>query len=259
MKDPWHDGPVIVTGGTGLVGLAITRAFLEAGASVAIIGSNPERTAAAERSLQGYGTLHASSVDLGNSAALAGCFDAIQAALGSVAVLVNGAGVTKTQALGTLSADAFDTMMGVNVRAAFLMSQRACAQMRAAGIRGRIVNITSGNYRYVRPGSALYSASKAALESLTRSFALEYGAAGITVNAVAPGLVARDEPGNAAYQRIAGYYRDNSSLQQITTPDDVAAAVLFLASAKAASITGHSVVVDGGFSSGRLDFPLNPS
>jgi NAD(P)-dependent dehydrogenase (short-subunit alcohol dehydrogenase family) len=259
MNDPWHEGPVIVTGGTGLVGREIARAFLEAGARVAIIGSNPERTAAAERALQGYGTLHASSVDLGDPAALAGCFDTMQAALGCVAVLVNGAGVTTNQALGALGADAFDTMMGINVRAAFLLSQRACSEMRSAGISGRILNITSGNYRYVRPGSALYSASKAALESLTRSFALEYGAAGITVNAVAPGLVERDAPGNAGYQRIAGYYRANSSLQQITTPAEVAATVLFLASAKAGSITGQSVVVDSGFSSGRLDFPLHPS
>ena len=259
MNDPWHEGSVIVTGGTGLVGQAIARAFLDAGARVAIIGSRPERTAAAERALQGRGVLHAWSADLGQPAVLARCFETIRAEWGPVAVLVNGAGVTNTQALGTLSAAAFDTMMGVNVRSAFLLSQLACAAMQDASIRGRVVNITSGNYRYVRPGSALYSASKAALESLTRSFALEYGKVGITVNAVAPGLVARDEPDNAGYQRVASYYRGNSSLQQITTPDDVAATVLFLASAKAGSITGHSIVVDGGFSGGRLDFPLNPS
>ncbi len=107
-------------------------------------------------------------------------------------------------------------MFAVNVKAAFLASRRVCEAMKAAGRPGRIVNITSGNYRYTRPDGALYSASKAALEMLTRTFALEYGDHGIAVNAVAPGLGAngRAKP-DPAFLRVAEYYVANSPLGRL--------------------------------------------
>lgn len=94
---------------------------------------------------------------------------------------------------------------------------------------------------------------------LTRGFALEYGGYGIAINAVAPGLVDRPGATDSQFLKVADYYRSRSSQQALTTPQDVADAVMFLASAKAARIAGETIVVDGGYSAGRLDFPRRTS
>ena len=153
----------------------------------------------------------------------------------------------------------FDRVLGANLRSAMFCSQHACARMAAAGIAGRIINITSGNYRYTRPNAGLYAASKAALEMLTRSFALEHGRQGITVNAVAPGLIARPSETDPGFVRVASYYQDNSPVDGLVSSADVASTVMFLASERAAMITGESLVIDGGFSIGRFDFPRRTS
>jgi NAD(P)-dependent dehydrogenase (short-subunit alcohol dehydrogenase family) len=255
MTEPWAQGCVLVTGATGLIGRAIARAFRAAGAKVAVLGTTRERAEAAARATSVDGGALPFACDLRDPDALEACFDAVVATAGPVSVLVNCAGVNFNETLARTGRAEFDQVMALNLRAAFLLSNRACAGMQAAGIAGRVINITSGNYRYVRPGSALYSASKAALESLTRSFALEWGHAGITVNAVAPGLIQPQGDPAPSFRRVAEYYRDNSPLHRITTAEQVADAVLFLASARAAAITGGTIVIDGGFSSGRLDFP----
>jgi NAD(P)-dependent dehydrogenase (short-subunit alcohol dehydrogenase family) len=242
-----------VTGGTGAIGLAIASAFMARGARVAVAGSSAAGAARARSALgEGAATLVA---DLRDAAALGRMLEEAAAALGAIAVLVNCAGVNFNRAIAEVGTQEYDAVMDLNVRAAFFASQWAAGRMAAAGIAGRIVNITSGNYRYTRPNAALYSASKAALEMLTRSFALEYGAHGITVNAVAPGLVSRPEPLDADFRRVAEFYVANTPLRSVVEPREVAAAVLFLASEQAGAITGDTIVVDNGFSAGRLDFP----
>lgn len=256
MAEPWSQGAVVVTGGTGALGLAIAAGFLARGARVAVAGSSAAGAARARAALAGHEqAARVLTADLRDVAALQRMLEEAEAALGSVAVLVNCAGVNFNRAVAEVGAQEYDAVMDLNVRAAFFASQWAAGRMAAAGIAGRIVNITSGNYRYTRPNAALYSASKAALEMLTRSFALECGAHGITVNAVAPGLVARPEPLDADFRRVAEFYVANTPLRRAVEPRDVAAAVLFLASEQAAAVTGDTIVVDNGFSAGRLDFP----
>lgn len=249
MPETWDSGPVLVTGGTGLVGLGIARAFLEAGARTILVGSTAARAKDAAAALDGK--VEAIAADVSDSAAVERLF----AEVGAPSVLVNAAGINFNKLVPETTAEDFDRVMAVNVRGTFLCSKAACAAMVPRGIRGRVVNVTSGNYRYVRPGSALYSASKAAMDMLTKGFALEYGPHGIGVNAVAPGLV--DRPGNTDpnFLAIAGYYRARSASQRVVTADDVGQAVLFLASSRAAGMTGEAIVLDGGFSFGRLDFP----
>jgi NAD(P)-dependent dehydrogenase (short-subunit alcohol dehydrogenase family) len=255
MTEPWQAGTVLLTGGTGLVGLDIARVFLRAGATVVIAGSDPGRTEAARAALVDYPRAHAVACDLGAPGGIATLLEALPTEAGPVSVLINGAGINFAKPVAMVTEADFDRVFAVNVRAAFLATQAVCEQMQAEGRPGRVINITSGNYRYVRPDAGLYSATKSALEILTRSFALEYGPAGITVNAVAPGLMAREGSADPGYLRVADYYRANSPLQRVATGIDVGEAALFLASARAANITGETIVIDGGYSAGRFDFP----
>jgi NAD(P)-dependent dehydrogenase (short-subunit alcohol dehydrogenase family) len=259
-REPWTLGPVIVTGGTGHIGLAVCRAFLDAGATVIAVGSSAQRSAAAGEALSPYGEkARVEAVDVTQAEAVTALFERTRRALGPAAVLVNGAGINFNRMIRDVAPSDFDRIMAINVKSMFLASREACERMAAANIAGRVVNIASGNYRYARPDAALYCASKAAMEMLTRSFALEYGGHGIAVNAVAPGLVDRPGVTDAQFLAVADYYRSRSSQQALATPRDVAEAVLFLASAKAARIAGETIVVDGGYSAGRLDFPRRNS
>jgi 3-oxoacyl-[acyl-carrier protein] reductase len=257
--EPWTLGPVVVTGGTGHIGLAIARAFLAAGATTIAIGSTEARAEAAAASLAAAGDGHALAADLGDPETVRCVFDGIAARFGTPAVLVNGAGINFNRMIRDITGEDFDRLFRVNVKAMLFASREACDRMIKASIPGRIVNITSGNYRYARPDAALYSATKAAMEMLTRGLALEYGEFGIAINAVAPGLV--DRPGftDPAFLKVADYYRSQSANHVLATPEAVASAVLFLSSTAATAIAGETIVVDGGFSAGRLDFPRRSS
>ncbi len=260
MAEPWTLGPVVVTGGTGHVGLGITRAFLEAGATTVAVGSSAERSAKAAGELASFGE-HAQvrAMDMTKPEAVKTLFDEVEGTRGTVAVLVNGAGINFNRMIRDVTSEEFDRVMAVNVKTMFFASREACERMARKGIAGRVVNISSGNYRYARPDAALYGASKAAMEMLTRGFALEYGQYGIAINAVAPGLV--DRPGftDPQFLKVRDYYKSRSSQQALITPQDVAGAVMFLASERAALVAGETIVIDGGYSAGRLDFPRRTS
>jgi 3-oxoacyl-[acyl-carrier protein] reductase len=257
MIDCWNLGPVVITGGTGLVGQATARAFLEAGADcVVAVGSSAERAEKTLLRMSAFGDrFQAFAFDVSQAEQVERLFEQVEERIGVPGALVNAAGINHNAAIRTISADEFDRVIGVNLKAAFLTGRRACEAMKTAGIAGRVVNISSGNYRYVRPGSSIYSATKAGLDMLTRAFALEYGDAGIAVNSVAPGLVMNDENDNPFYGQVVEYYRQMSPNGRITSANDVAQIVLFLASHASRAITGDIIIADGGFSSGRLDFP----
>jgi NAD(P)-dependent dehydrogenase (short-subunit alcohol dehydrogenase family) len=257
--EPWTKGPVIVTGGTGHVGMAIVRAFVAAGATTIAIGATKARTEAAVAALAGSANGHALCADMSEPEIISKTFDGIAARFGTPAVLVNGAGINFNRMISDVTSEDFDRIFRVNVKSMLFASKEACQRMAKSGIAGRIVNVTSGNYRYARPDAALYSASKAAMEMLTRGLAPEYGHHGIAINAVAPGLV--DRPGfeDPAFLKVASYYREQSANHILATPQLVADTVIFLASSKAAAIAGETIVVDGGFSAGRLDFPRRSS
>jgi 3-oxoacyl-[acyl-carrier protein] reductase len=236
MAELWELGPVLIT-----VGISIAQALLEAGATTIVVGSSMHRS------------------EVANPDVVKEIFATVEREFGTVAVLVNGAGINFNRKIGEIVPADFDKVMAVNVKATFFSSQTACERMDEQRIGGRVINISSGNYRYVRHGSAVYSASKAALEILTRSFALEYGRRGIAINVVARGLVERPNSNDETYLRVAEYYRLNSSQQRLVTAADVAAVCLNLASTNAAAIGGETVIVDGGYSAERLDYPERSS
>lgn len=159
--------------------------------------------------------------------------------LDALDVLVNNAGVTVSGPALELGADDFDTIFGIDVRGAFLLSVAAAKEMRRRS-GGVIVNITSVHEHVPRPGFALYASAKAALGMLTRSLALELAADGVRVNAVAPGAIATER--NVEAESLD----EEVPLGRPGTPEEVAALVSYLASDEARYVTGASFLIDGG-------------
>jgi 3-oxoacyl-[acyl-carrier protein] reductase len=175
---------------------------------------------------------------------------------GRVDILVNNAGICPSSLVKDMAAEEWDTVMATNLRAPFLLSQAVARHMIEAGRGGKIVNVTSGSYKSARRGAAHYCCSKAGLEMLTRVLALELAEHRINVNAVAPGLTDVGPHFNATPQYKETLIR-NIPWGRMATPDEIARAVLFLASDEAEYVTGETLSVDGGSLAGRYILPLN--
>lgn len=233
---------VVITGAAGVFGGWLAEAFANAGADLLLTDSRePELSTLADR-------LGARAVvaDLATDAGLAAVGDAMTPAPD---VLVNNAGLyPRTPIAETTPADV-RRILDVNVVALYELSRRAVAAMIAAGIQGRIVNISSG--AAVRPGAtgSVYAASKAAVEVLTRSLALEVSGHGIRVNAVQPGFAPGSSVSELSSTHIDGMLA-RIPLGRTSGPDDAPAAVLWLASGESSFVTGTTIAVDGGRTAG---------
>jgi NAD(P)-dependent dehydrogenase (short-subunit alcohol dehydrogenase family) len=243
----------LVTGASRGIGRAVAQALLDSGAQVALAVRDETSVASL---LAAAPAALALGVDLRHVDQTASLVDRASAALGGLDVLVNCAGIVRYGALGAVSRAELMEQLEVNFVAPFALSQRAAAQMRGTG-GGVIVNVASTLGLRPAPQTAAYSASKAALISLTRSLALEFARDGVRVNAVAPGVIDTDmvrvlrqapgpNPGDAAAQLEAqlSKLRELHPLHRLGTPEEVAQAVLFLISAK--FVTGTVLVADGG-------------
>ena len=232
---------VLVTGGASGIGRGIARAFVANGDRVVIADVNGDAATAASVSLECDWV----QVDIADTASVAAAVDQV----GTIDVLVNNAGLIAIGGLLVdLSADDFDRVVRVNFRGTFLMTQAVARQMIARGEGGVIVNVTSIGARQPTQALGAYEATKAAVEALTRSSALEFAQHGIRVNAVAPGPVLTEmlrgampegSPARTAWQaRIP--------LNRMAEVEDVAPVAVFLASPEARHVTGASIQVDGG-------------
>jgi NAD(P)-dependent dehydrogenase (short-subunit alcohol dehydrogenase family) len=238
----------LVTGSTGGLGVAIARALADAGALVIVSGRNKERgdeVVAAIRSAGGEATFVVSDLSGGEVAVRALVDEATAAADGRIDILVNNAA---TLLMPTPTANTSEQTLrdafAVNVFAPFLLTGAIAPSMAAHG-RGAIVNIGSITGLRGASGSAIYSANKAAVHSLTTSWADEYGPSGVRVNAVAPGPIATERQLEFADHVAPVLARIPS--RRMSTPEEVAAAVVFLASDDAANIHGAVLSVDGGW------------
>jgi acetoacetyl-CoA reductase/3-oxoacyl-[acyl-carrier protein] reductase len=229
------DGRVaVVTGGARGIGLAITRALIDHGAGVHVFDVAP-----GEGNEEVPYRFH--KVDIADSACVA---DAVAHLPAPVSLLVNNAGITRDRSMINMTDDEWGSVLSVNLTGAFNMVRALAPAMRKAGY-GRIVNITSINGMRGKFGQANYCASKAGLIGLTKTLARELGPKGVTVNAVAPGMVmTRMALGLPA--EILAKARAESVLPELATPEDVANAVLFLLSDAARMITGEVIRVDAG-------------
>ena len=237
------DGKVaLVTGGTRGIGRAIAQSLRGAGARVAITGRDAERARAAAAELgegvAGFGC------ELADPAQVEAAVAAAEAALGPIDVLVNNAGLTRDQIVLRMSETDWDTVLDANLKGAFL-AIRAVLKGMMKRKAGRIINVTSVVGLTGNKGQANYAASKAGLIGLTKSVAKEYASRNILVNCVAPGFVETAMTGALPVEARSTLLQQ-IALGRLGRPEDIAGAVLFLASDLAGYVTGQVLVVDGG-------------
>ncbi len=248
------DGQVaVVTGAARGLGQAVAVRLAEHGATVAGFDLGPlDETIAAVEALGGTASGH--RTDVTDEAAVGAAVGELLDRHRRIDVLVNAAGRwidLERRPFWEIDVPEFDAMMAVNVRSAFVVAKAVAGPMRAAG-RGRIVNFTSATVSFGMPDLLHYVAAKSALVGMTRSMARELGPWGVTVNAIAPGLVPTDA-GRAVMP--AAWYEEIQQTQMITEaiePADIAAAVAYLCSPGARLVTGETLHVSAGASMGAI-------
>ncbi len=251
------DGRVaLITGGALGIGRGIAQAFVDAGARVAILDIDGRAAdVAAEELRSGGATVIAIQCDVARSVDVAAAVVETMERFGRIDVLVNNAGIqpaTSYHRVEDTPEEIWDRILGVNLRAMYLTCKHALPMMRAGG-GGVVVNMSSVQGLQSMLRVPAYAASKGAILALTRNVALDYAADGIRCVAICPGTIdsdmvrkaARAEGGdlNATLRRYGSFH----PIGRLGHPDDIAAAVLFLASDEAGFITGEYLTVDGGF------------
>jgi len=239
---------VLITGAAQGIGACIAETLAGDGYDIIITDIAPEEKAEAVISKckdKGADVLFIQ----GDAASYVSCEEAVKKSagkFGGIYALVNNAGITKDALLMRMTEEQFDIVMDINLKSVFNMSKLAAAYMIKAR-EGRIVSISSVVGIYGNAGQTNYSASKAGMIGFTKSLAKEVGSRGITVNAVAPGYIVSAMTAGLT-EKADDELKSRIALKALGAPQDVANAVSFLISEKAAYITGHVLSVDGGMS-----------
>jgi len=247
------DRTVLVTGAGSGIGRAVALAFAAEGAQLVVAGRRREPLDETVALIEKAGAKAlAVTADVSDAAAIRAVIEAAVGHFGSLDVAVNNAGVFRGGApLAELSEEDWHTQLGINVTGVFLALQAEIRQMRTQPNGGAIVNIASiFGVHARRPGAAAYAATKAAVSVLTRGAALDHIRDGVRINAVSPGAVDTSMslgPGETEAER-AERMRDTVPLGRVSATEEIAAAVLYLASDAAASVVGTDLVVDSGAS-----------
>jgi 3-oxoacyl-[acyl-carrier protein] reductase len=249
---------VLVTGGATGLGRATARAFRRAGASVALNDRSEERVETAVRELlseeteqRGVAAYHGFPADVSDGAAVRGMVDAVLAVYGRIDVLVANAGIYPNTNFLDIPEEEWDRVLDVNLKGCFLTCQAVARAMVAAGQGGTIVTLSSGAANNAIRGWAHYNASKAGVIMLTKTMAIELAEHGIRVNAILPGYIDVPEGGEHLAESYRAAARSAVPLGRPGQPEDIANAILLLASPLAGYVTGTTLVVDGGSSAGR--------
>ena len=237
----------LVTGGGSGIGAATCRRLAAEGAAVAVTDVNLEPAEAVASELDG----RAFELDVRSTDSVGAALERIESELGSLEILVNNAGYDEFAFFTQTDAELWDRVLAVNLRGVLAVTLAVLPGMQERG-RGRIVNVASEAGRVGSQGSAVYSAAKAGVIGFTKAVARESARYGITCNAVAPGpietplLMAAPEQLGEIGERLVKGMVGNTAMRRIGQPEEVAAAVAFLASDDAAFVTGETLGVSGG-------------
>lgn len=235
----------LLTGASQGLGKACAERLAGAGAHVICLARNADKLAGTVSAIEAAGgSAEAMPCDVGSRESVNGVFSAIEEKHGKLDIVVNNAGITRDTLLPRMSDDHWDDVIQTNLTSCFLFCREASKIMMGARY-GRIINMSSVSGLIGNPGQTNYSASKAGMIGLTKSLAREMGKRKITVNAVAPGFIESDMTkalGDDALKEV----KKRIPANRLGTSDDVAATVVFLASAGASYITGQVITVDGG-------------
>ena len=235
----------IVTGASRGIGAAVAQRLARDGFAVAVnYASSPEQADALVAELKAAGgRAFAVKADVASAEEVHAMFDAVEAQLGKVDVLVNNAGVLKTLPLAEHSDAQYDQTFDINVRGTFNTLREAATRLNEGG---RIVNFSSTTLALNMPGYAIYNATKAAVEAFTHVFAKELRGRGITVNAVAPGPIATSLFLDGKTEEQVQAFAKMPPLQRLGQPEDIASVVSFLAGPDAGWVNGQILRANGG-------------
>jgi NAD(P)-dependent dehydrogenase (short-subunit alcohol dehydrogenase family) len=229
----------LVTGATSGIGRAVALKLADQGAEVVVHGRDARRgTETVEAIEAAGGRAQFIAADLSDASDTQRLADEA----GDVEILVNNAGISVWAPTADFELDAYDSMYASNVRAAFILVAALAPGMAARG-DGSIISVSSMAAKVGMTGGAAYGATKASLEAMTRSWAVEYGASGVRVNAIAPGPVYTPTPSGPAFIRALG---ETTPMDRASQPEEIAEVVAFLASPHASYVTGATVAADGG-------------
>lgn len=241
----------VVTGGASGLGAAIAKGLAGAGATVVVADVDEERASAVVAAItDAGGTAEHRRLDVTDIPAVDAFADALVAAHGRVDVLVNSAGAAHRSSIEDFTEDAYDHILTLNLKGTYFVSRAIGRTMIAQG-KGSIVNIASIGGFIAYPHSSAYLASKGGVVQTTRSFALEWIGHGVRVNAVAPGLC--DTPllqqvlARSGSTTTTDFIQHRMLRDALIKPDELVAAVIFLAGDGAARVTGHVLAVDDGY------------
>ena len=253
MPDPILKGRIaVVTGATSGIGAACVAALAAAGADVGLLCHGDEAKGAdgvaTVRALGGRAI--AARVDVADETSVAKAFDAVHAAIGVPDILVNSAGLNMSGVpVSEMELAQWNRLIATDLTGSFLTCRRFVRDLKPTGRIGAVINITSVHAFAMRAGGADYDAAKGGQANLTRTLALEVAEVGVTVNAIAPGMILT--PMNEQALHDEDYRRSlehHIPAKRAGKPEEVARVAVFLASPDAAYITGATIVIDGGLS-----------
>jgi 3-oxoacyl-[acyl-carrier protein] reductase len=234
----------LVTGASRGIGRAIAHALAGAGAQVVLTSRGEAAQGVADEIVQAGGAALAASADVTDAAAMVATVDHALDTFGRLDILVNNAGVTRDQLLLRMKREDWDVVLATNLTGTFTCTQAVLKTMVRQRF-GRIISISSVVGQSGNPGQTNYAATKAGIIGFSKALAREVASRNITVNVVAPGLIVTDMTRDISSDAQANWTA-NIPLGRLGTPDDVAAAVCFLASDAAGYITGQVLAVNGG-------------
>lgn len=246
MKDMLKDKVALVTGASRGIGKAIALSLAENGAAVAVNYSSSEASAVevAELIRKNGGKAEIFKARVNEEAEVEEMFTAIEKSLGPVDILVNNAGITKDNLIMRMKTEEWDSVIDVNLKGTFLCTRRALKAM-MKNRYGKIINLSSVVGFSGNAGQFNYSATKAGVIGMTKSAALECASRGIRVNAVAPGFIETDMTASLS-DDVKAAYMEKIPLKSLGKPEDIANAVVYLASPLSDYMTGQTLHLNGG-------------